>query len=535
MPKSCRWLQASLAALLLFTAACSADRNPKISELSRSSIDPERPRAPGEGSTEGPQNLPRDFSGINLRLLTMDAPQIQSAFRQRAQEFEAMTGVQIEIQTLPFAQLHDGILADAQSLEPAYDIVSFVSQWLPDYVDVGYLLDLSEPLQRDRNIRWNDIVPFYRNFAVAYGGRAYAVPMDGDFLMVFYRTDLLEQAGLEPPATWDDYLAIARRFQNQDLNADGTLDYGSCIAKKPSMSSFWMFWAMASPMLQTLGTRQGAFLDVETLEPLVRNPAMAKALEMYRASGDYGPPDEMTLAVNETRSRFIAGRCALTLDWGDPGTLALDPVRSQVRDRVGAVIMPGSRDVLDRFTRKLVPCDKIRCPYAIDGINYAPYAASGGWTAGINAAVDEAHQAAAYAFLSYVSQPAQSNRDVTLGSTGFNPYRLSQLHERGPWLEAGMGQEMASKYLGAIEISLSSKNIVLDLRIPQAQRYQQEVLDQILAKFLAGTLTQEEALDQLYDGWEALTHEADRTVQRRAYRLSLGLSPEPKSSESEVP
>ena len=33
---------------------------------------------------------------------------------------------------------------------------------------------------------------------------------------------------------------------------------------------------------------------------------------------------------------------------------------------------------------------------------------------------------AAYAFFSYMTQPAQSNVDVTIGETGFNPYRTSQ-------------------------------------------------------------------------------------------------------------
>ena len=34
--------------------------------------------------------------------------------------------------------------------------------------------------------------------------------LDGDFHMIYYRTDVLEEAGLEPPKTWDDYLAAAK-------------------------------------------------------------------------------------------------------------------------------------------------------------------------------------------------------------------------------------------------------------------------------------------------------------------------------------
>ena len=85
---------------------------------------------------------------------------------------------------------------------------------------------------------------------------------------------------------------------------------------------------------------------------------------------------------------------------------------------------------------------------------------------------------AAYAFLSYMSQPAQSNVDVTIGKTGFNPYRISQFENLDLWIKAGMSEAAAKNYLGAIKDSLNSPNMILDLRIPQNQKYQQVVLDE---------------------------------------------------------
>ena len=34
--------------------------------------------------------------------------------------------------------------------------------------------------------------------------------VDGDFQMVYYRKDVLEEAGLQPPKTWEDYLDVAK-------------------------------------------------------------------------------------------------------------------------------------------------------------------------------------------------------------------------------------------------------------------------------------------------------------------------------------
>ena len=49
-----------------------------------------------------------------------------------------------------------------------------------------------------------------------------------------------------------------------------------------------------------------------------------------------------------------------------------------------------------------------------------------------------------------------------------------------------MSETAAKNYLGAIKDSLNSPNMVLDLRMPQNQRYQQVVLDTAVAALLAG-------------------------------------------------
>ena len=129
---------------------------------------------------------------------------------------------------------------------------------------------------------------------------------------------------------------------------------------------------------------------------------------------------------------------------------------------------------------------------------------------------------AAYAFLSYMTAPAQSNVDVTIGRTGYNPYRTSQFKNRA-WLDAGMNEAMAKDYLGAIENSLNSPNMILDLRIPQNQYYQQVVLDQAIAQYLAGELTEDQAVKQIVDGWNAKTDELGRDAQAEAYKATLGV------------
>src|SRR5678815_3005438 len=134
-------------------------------------------------------------------------------------------------------------------------------------------------------------------------------------------------------------------------------------------------------------------------------------------------------------------------------------------------------EVLDWDTGKLVPCDATTCPYAVDGVNHAPFASFGGWAGAVNAAVDQKQKDAAYAFFSYMAQPAQSNADVVVGKTGYNPFRISQFEKKQAWIDAGFSQAAADQYLSGIEESLNSPNMAADLRIPKNHEYIQVELD----------------------------------------------------------
>jgi len=465
----------------------------------------------------------KPFEGIEVNILTFTGPQIAEPLQRRGPDFTALTGAKINVIVVPFSDLYQKILTDLATGTNSFDAWVFAPQWMVDYIVPGYMEDLTDRVKNDPAIEWEDIAPFFRDFSATYQGRIYTIPLDGDFQMVYYRKDLLEEAGLKPPETWEDYLNIAKTFHGKDLNGDGKPDYGSCISKKRAAQAYWMIWSVAAGYLQSQGTGQGSFFDLETMKPLVNNEAFAAALDVYKETTKYGPPEELNLDVGDTRSLFVAGRCALSLDWGDIGTLAIDPATSVVMDKVGAVILPGPRSVLDRATGKLVPCDEKTCPYAINGVNHAPFAAFGGWSCGINAAAKPKVKDAAYAFCSYMSQPAQANVDVTIGKTGYNPYRISQFLNRQLWVKAGMSPAAAADYLGAIEASLNSPNMVLDLRIPQNQRYQQVVLDTAISQFLAGEITREQCMKQIYDGWEEITEELGRDKQLEAYRNSLGV------------
>jgi multiple sugar transport system substrate-binding protein len=461
--------------------------------------------------------------GVSVTVLTFTGPQIAEPLQRRAPDFQRLTGANIKVVTVPFSDLYDKILTDMATKTNSYDAFVFDPQWMGDFVPPGFLEDIGGRVQADQALKWNDVAPFFRDFSASYQGHTYTIPLDGDFQMVYYRSDLLKKDGLAAPTTWDDYLSIAQRYNGKDLNGDGKPDYGSCIAKKRAAQSYWMFWSIAGSYLQTQGTGQGAFFDAETMKPLVSNPGFAAALDVYKKTTQYAPPGELNLDVGDTRGLFTSGRCALSIDWGDIGTLAIDPKTSTVQNKVGSVILPGSRRVLDRASGQLVDCNATICPHAVNGVNHAPFAAYGGWSGAVNAAAKKDVKDAAYDFLAYMSAPQQSNVDVTLGKTGFNPYRVSQFDNIDLWVKAGMSEAAAKDYLGAIRESLQSPNMILDLRVPKSSQYEGTVLDTGLAQFLAGELNADQTMKQIEAGWEKLTNDQGRDKQKQAYAASLNV------------
>ena len=86
-----------------------------------------------------------------------------------------------------------------------------------------------------------------------------------------------------------------------------------------------------------------------------------------------------------------------------------------------------------------------------------------------------------------------------------------------------MSEAAAKDYLGAIQASLDSPNMVLDLRIPQNQAYQQVVLDNAISRLAAGEIDKATAMQAIEDGWNELNEENGVDDQLAAYRATLGL------------
>ncbi|MGQ0485163.1 MAG: ABC transporter substrate-binding protein [Hyphomicrobiales bacterium] len=465
-----------------------------------------------------------EYDGVTVNIMTRPGKVIAQRLIDRGEEFTKMTGAKIVVNEVPFAELFQKIQTDWTTGTNSIDVGVFASGWAVELAGAGLLEDLTPYVEKDTKLDPNDIAPYFREINQKIGGKTMLITIDGDFQMVYYRKDVLEANGQQPPKTWDDYIKVAAAIHGKDMNGDGQADYGSCIFKKRNAQSYFAIQTVAAGAVQSKGTAEGLHFDAATMKPKINNEAWKAAFEIYKETGKYGPPEELNFDIGDTRSLFKAGRCGLLIEWGDPGPLSIEPDATAIKDKLYAVISPGWTKVLDNATGKLVPCDATTCPYAVDGVNHSPFGAFGGWAGAINAKSDHKVKQAAYDFLSYMNQAAQSNVDVTIGWTGYNAYRNSQLENTDLWVKAGFSKESAENYLGAIKDSLNNPNMSSDFRIPGAQQYTGVVLDTELARYLAGEITVDEALKNIEAGWEQITEDFGRDKQKELLGLALGIT-----------
>jgi multiple sugar transport system substrate-binding protein len=198
-----------------------------------------------------------EFKGVTVNIMTFTGPQIAEPLQRRAPDFEKATGAKINVLIVPFSDLYQKLLTDWAAGTNSIDAAVFAPQWMVDFVVGNYLEDLTPRIAKDSALQENDVAPFFRDFSQRYNGKTYMVTLDGDFQMVYYRTDVLQKLGKKPPQTWDDYLDIAKAAHGQDLNGDGKPDFGSCISKKRNAQAYWAITSIASAICNRRALRRG--------------------------------------------------------------------------------------------------------------------------------------------------------------------------------------------------------------------------------------------------------------------------------------
>jgi multiple sugar transport system substrate-binding protein len=481
--------------------------------------------APADAETKlaDPNNLfpngigQMDCKGVNLVVATQTGPQIASPVQDFWKQWGDKTGGTVEVQTFAFGDLFEKIRTGYLSGASPFDIIIYASDWAGDIMGPGYVLEVPQKVQDQ--VGYGYLIPTYRDRILAWGGKTYALPYDGDAHNVYYRRDLLtdpkNQADFKakygydlpvPIKTWNQYRDIAEFFNNKTV--EGQTIYGAGTAFKRKAQSYWTFLGVAASYAKAPDD-PGYFFDPDTMEPRINNPGFVEALNMYIALSKAGPPDVTNWDVGDIRANFPAGKLALAIDWGDVGPLSVDPKASVVQGKWGSMLEPGVDKYWDSKKGQWV-----------EKYNQAPYHAFGGWVMSISKTTKNPE--CAFDFGAFMANQNMSQLLVTYPGSGVNPHFFSDLNNLEPWTKIGMSEAEAKEYLATVRDIINHPNAVVDLRITGAAEYF-DALDTQLARAVAGEVDAQQALDEAAKQWNAITDRLGRDQQKKLYRQMLGL------------
>lgn len=269
------------------------------------------------------------YEGETIEVLLNQHPW-QQAIEPRIADFEELTGITVNVTTLPEDQLRQRVQVELSSQSTAVDV--FMSGALAEgrlFAEQGWYEDLT-PFVENASLTSDEYAfdDFASDVIGAHeiDGQLIGVPIQIETNMLFYRTDVLEQLGLEVPATTDELEDAAKAITEQtDLYGFTARGRGAAATSQlaPYLYGFGAEW--------NDGDGKAAFASDEGVE----------AFEYYgRMLREYGPSGAVNNSWQEVLPLFQQGQLAMFSDASVFATQLLDPEQSTVTDKVGFAPIP---------------------------------------------------------------------------------------------------------------------------------------------------------------------------------------------------
>ncbi len=156
-------------------------------------------------------------------------------------------------------------------------------------------------------------------------GKVMAIAFMANAEHFYYREDVLAQAGVEPPQTWDEVLAAAAKIREQG------------IMQNPIGMAYAPGWELGQGFVNLYLGLDGELFEPGSAMPAIANEKGVKALETMKAIAGFMDPDFLTWSADSIVPLFEADKIAMTNLWGStaanllPGTELAPTVAPNMR------------------------------------------------------------------------------------------------------------------------------------------------------------------------------------------------------------
>jgi multiple sugar transport system substrate-binding protein len=395
------------------------------------------------------------FEGTKLNMWMLSGSTVD-AIQDQAPKIKEALGIDLDISVLPYQQLFEKALAGAKTGDLP-DVLPSDYPWSGTWIEAGVFAPIDEfinnPDLADPSLNLQDFIPARLKSHGGWKGQQYGFPWWVAAQTMLYRTDVFAEAGIEPPATWTDWLVAA---------------------KKVTKADFWMVALPAKksseiihPFRNRLYTHGGDWVSEPLKEGgkgeiLINNDTAVLALDMFKEHLGYADPSSISYEYGEIENAFVTATVATSEFWNDVFALAQDPEKSMVVGKVAAAEMPAGTQ---RGT------------------------SLGGWFLGVSSA--SKNKEAAFKVIEFLtSEKPLLEQGLKFGIAGgrYSFYKDQAVLEKYPGIEV---------HLKALETAVARP------RIPEYFQMA-DILQIWLSKAIAEGVPTKEALDNVAKEWEPL-------------------------------
>jgi multiple sugar transport system substrate-binding protein len=356
-------------------------------------------------------------------------------------------------------QYFDKLRTEFQAGGGDIDVMGSDVIWPVQFAAQGWIQDLSDSFPESEQQKYLP-GPVQAN---VYEGAIYGIPWFTDAGLLYYRSDLLEQAGFSaPPETWDDLKEMALKTAQDTGTKYGFVFQGS------------NYEGGVCNGCEYIWTHGGNILDPQDQTKIVvDSDESVAALETYRSmlTDKVAPEAVATWTETESGPVFHNGDAVFFREW--PGTYALvGTADSKLKpDQVGIAAIP----------------------VAEEGMH--SYSALGGWNMLINAATDLQEQALQFA--EFMTAPEQEKQ---LALSDARLPTLKSLYEDPEVLEALPVAKLGREVLFENARPRPVTEFYGDMSLEMAEQFNAA---------LKGEVSPREAVETLQKGLSSIMQQAD--------------------------
>ncbi len=316
------------------------------------------PPAETSGKTDKAAEAPKSGEPVDFKGKTLDVLLCASTFCESIEpylkQFESSYDVKLNYDLLGRSNFDEKIVIELSSGSSAHDVYYVFGESLPQYLENDWLRPIDDliadkSLTDDSVLNMEDLISGPVE-ACKYKGSLYGIPVFSATVIMYYRQDYFEKAGISgPPKTWDELVEACKK-----LKAIGV----EPLAMRGAKAFGGAGWHL--PMLtHSFGGK--VYKDYPNdFHPTVNSPEYVKAVQFYSdLLNNYGIKGATTCNYEDIILAVQQGTVGIWIDGAPLVKQYEDTQKSKSSGKIGYAVPPaGPKGVTAAQTTHLLAVNK---------------------------------------------------------------------------------------------------------------------------------------------------------------------------------